>query len=52
VPSPANPPSGCRFHPRCAYAIDVCREVDPEFRDLGTPDVPHMVACHIAEQFV
>lgn len=52
VPSPANLPSGCRFHPRCAYATDVCREVDPEFRDLGTRALPHMVACHHAEQFV
>ena len=52
VPSPANPPSGCRFHPRCAYATDVCREVDPEFRNLGTDVVPHMVACHHAEKFL
>ena len=52
VPSPANPPSGCRFHPRCAYANDVCREVDPEFRDMGTAAVPHMVACHHAEKFL
>ena len=52
VPSPANPPSGCRFHPRCSYATDVCREVDPEFRNLGTAAVPHMVACHHAEKFV
>ena len=52
VPSPANPPSGCRFHPRCAYATEVCREVDPEFRNLGTPATPHMVACHHAEKFL
>jgi len=52
VPSPANPPSGCRFHPRCSYATDVCREVDPEFRNLGTATVPHMVACHHAEKFM
>ena len=52
VPSPANPPSGCRFHPRCAYATDVCREVDPEFRNLGTSAKPHMVACHHAEKFL
>jgi oligopeptide transport system ATP-binding protein len=52
VPSPANPPTGCRFHPRCAYCIDICREVDPEFRNLGTVEAPHMVACHLAEQFV
>jgi oligopeptide transport system ATP-binding protein len=52
VPSPANPPAGCRFNPRCRYATDVCREVDPEFRNLGTVEVPHMVACHHAEKFV
>jgi len=52
VPSPANPPAGCRFNPRCAYATDVCREVDPEFRNLGTAAEPHMVACHHAEKFL
>jgi oligopeptide transport system ATP-binding protein len=52
VPSPANPPAGCRFHPRCAYATEVCHEVDPEFRNLGTAAVPHMVACHHAEKFL
>ena len=52
VPSPVNPPSGCRFHPRCAYATDVCSQIDPEFRDLGTAAVPHMVACHHAEKFL
>jgi len=51
VPSPANPPSGCRFHPRCAYATDICKKEDPEFIDRGTPSVPHWVACHHAEQF-
>jgi oligopeptide/dipeptide ABC transporter ATP-binding protein len=29
VPSPANPPRGCHFHPRCPYAMDICRDVDP-----------------------
>ncbi|MBP9502579.1 MAG: dipeptide ABC transporter ATP-binding protein [Candidatus Promineofilum sp.] len=52
VPSPANPPSGCHFHPRCAYATEICREVDPEFRNLGTEAKPHMVACHHAELFL
>ena len=52
VPSPANPPAGCRFNPRCAYATEICREVDPEFRNLGTAAVPHMVACHHAEKFL
>lgn len=52
VPSPANPPSGCRFHPRCSYATDVCRQEDPEFRNLSGNGVEHWVACHHAEQFV
>ncbi len=50
VPNPANPPSGCRFHTRCAYTTDICRQEDPEFRDLGTPEQPHMVACHHAQE--
>ncbi len=51
VPSPANPPSGCNFHPRCSYATDICSQTDPEFRNLGTDSRPHFVACHHAEQF-
>lgn len=46
IPSPANPPSGCKFHTRCMYAQDICKEVVPEFRDLGGE---HFVACHFAE---
>jgi oligopeptide transport system ATP-binding protein len=52
VPSPANPPQACRFHPRCPYATEICTEVDPEFRNLGTDDTPHWVACHHAEKFM
>jgi oligopeptide/dipeptide ABC transporter ATP-binding protein len=52
VPSPANPPAACRFHTRCPYVTDICREVDPEFRNLGTEARPHMVACHHAEKFL
>jgi len=52
VPSPANPPAGCRFNPRCAYATDVCRQDDPQSRNLGTEDTPHLVACHHAEKFM
>ena len=44
VPSPVNPPSGCRFHTRCPLAIDICKRVDPEFRDTGNN---HWVACHV-----
>jgi len=46
VPSPANPPSGCYFHPRCPYAMDVCKVQRPPLRDLGNE---HWVACHQAE---
>jgi oligopeptide transport system ATP-binding protein len=48
VPSPVNPPSGCRFHPRCPYAADICKTDDPPLRELGTG---HLVACHFAEKF-
>jgi oligopeptide/dipeptide ABC transporter ATP-binding protein len=44
VPSPANPPKGCNFCTRCPRVMDICREVDPEFRDMGDG---HWVACHL-----
>lgn len=50
VPSPINPPKGCRFHPRCPYATDICRRVAPTFEDKLLPG--HHVACHHADKFV
>ncbi|MGG0178560.1 ABC transporter ATP-binding protein [Gottfriedia acidiceleris] len=44
VPSPINPPSGCRFHTRCPFAIDICKTKAPE---LKISEQNHQVACHI-----
>lgn len=53
VPSPANPPAGCRFHPRCAFAEDICRRNEPALRTLAIDDnIEHRVACHLAEKLV
>ncbi len=46
VPSPINPPSGCRFHPRCPLAMDVCRTTSPQVVQIGE----HSVRCHAVEQ--
>jgi oligopeptide/dipeptide ABC transporter ATP-binding protein len=43
TPSPANPPSGCHFHPRCPHAMPACRERYPEETRVGG----RMVACHL-----
>ena len=44
VPSPIRPPAGCSFHPRCAYAQDICRVEEPK---LATGARDHAVACHV-----
>jgi oligopeptide/dipeptide ABC transporter ATP-binding protein len=44
VPSPINPPSGCRFHPRCPFAMPQCSEIEPKEQDMSPG---HMVACHL-----
>jgi oligopeptide/dipeptide ABC transporter ATP-binding protein len=43
VPSPLNPPSGCRFHTRCPFAIEICRTTPPKWEAV---DPDHNVACH------
>ena len=45
VPSPLNPPAGCRFHPRCGYRMKECDQIEPEFIDRGDE---HFVACHLS----
>jgi peptide/nickel transport system ATP-binding protein len=47
VPSPARPPSGCRFHPRCFMAQDICSREEPLLREVAPG---HWSACHFAEQ--
>ena len=44
IPSPVNPPSGCRFHTRCPYATEICKTQEPELTCLGDE---HKVACHL-----
>ncbi|HUX42479.1 MAG TPA: oligopeptide/dipeptide ABC transporter ATP-binding protein [Rectinemataceae bacterium] len=44
VPNPINPPKGCRFHPRCSYAVERCRVEEPALEEAGGKD--RMVACH------
>ncbi|MEM2905183.1 MAG: ATP-binding cassette domain-containing protein [Candidatus Bathyarchaeia archaeon] len=49
VPSAVNPPSGCRFHPRCPYATDLCKEKEPQLDEVTGQ---HFAACHYASKFL
>lgn len=44
IPSPANPPSGCKFHTRCNHVMDICRTVEPQMREI---EPGHFVRCHL-----
>jgi oligopeptide/dipeptide ABC transporter ATP-binding protein len=48
-PSLLNPPKGCRFHPRCPYVMDICKEVDPPLKPISD-DPDHLQACHLDEE--
>ena len=46
IPSPANPPKGCRFHTRCPYAKEVCKHIPPEYKEY---EEGHFAACHLLD---
>ena len=46
IPSPLNPPTGCRFHTRCPYAMDICKQEEPAFEEK---ERGHWAACHFVE---
>ncbi len=48
-PSLLNPPKGCRFHPRCPYVMEKCRQIEPELVGIST-DPQHLQACHLDEE--
>ena len=47
IPSPINAPKGCKFHTRCGKCMEICKHVEPKFKDYGNG---HMVACHLYSQ--
>ena len=47
IPSPANPPSGCKFHTRCSRCMDICKEVVPEQKEV---EPGHFVVCHLYDE--
>jgi len=47
IPSPANPPKGCKFHTRCRECMAVCKEQAPEAKDMGNG---HVVRCHLYDK--
>jgi len=50
IADPANPPSGCYFHPRCKYAKDICKKKEPSFVNISNKENAHYVSCHFADK--
>ncbi|MUV37964.1 Oligopeptide transport ATP-binding protein AmiE [Lentibacillus sp. JNUCC-1] len=50
VPSPIDPPKGCRFHTRCPFATDICKTEEPQLRNLSMMKEGHKAACHHIER--
>jgi peptide/nickel transport system ATP-binding protein/oligopeptide transport system ATP-binding protein len=46
IPNPLNPPTGCRFHPRCPKAMSQCQQQEPEWKEVSKD---HFTACHLYE---
>lgn len=47
IPSPVNPPKGCKFHTRCNHCMEICKEVPPEYREI---EPGHFCACHLYDE--
>ena len=47
IPSPANPPKGCRFHTRCPHATEICKHITPEYKEYESG---HFAACHLLDK--
>jgi peptide/nickel transport system ATP-binding protein/oligopeptide transport system ATP-binding protein len=47
IPSPANPPMGCKFHTRCPKCMEVCKHINPKYQEV---EEGHFVACHLFEK--
>ncbi len=52
VPSPIDPPTGCRFHTRCPFATEKCRQEEPKLRVTENMSDTHQVACHYVEEII